>query len=159
MSEKKDWTGALGALIEKSDNPVDVVGAEPDRYAVAQDPVKGPVDAHGEPAPEVMPLPTPSPIFDAAAQERVSELEYEVSGLKNEVQKLTALLAARLEDDREEEGWKDIYRLHPPEIKGYGVKVTTSIRGDGGHVYEKGYRLQIRDVEGEEPRIRVRRQK
>ena len=140
--KEKDWEGALGALIEKSD---------PEALAKEKEKVE-----HELANKIITPMPLGVPVLPVST-ERVSALEYEVSGLRNEIQKLTSLVAAHTEDDKEEEGWRDVYRFHQPEIKGSGVKVTTAIPGSGGHVYEKGFGLQIRDIEGEAPRLRVKR--
>jgi hypothetical protein len=95
-------------------------------------------------------------VADIAAEERIRNLEYEVSGLTQELKRVIQLLAERIEDDKESEGWRGVYRFHQPEMKGGEVKITTAERREG-HLYERGYVIEIRDISGEEPRLRVRR--
>ena len=95
-------------------------------------------------------------VFVAPVKKRVEELEAEVSGIRMELEKLVRLVGSRFEDDKELEGWKPVYRFHPPGFKDDSMRLTVQERRDG-HVYEFGYHLEVRDVPGEEPRLRIRK--
>jgi hypothetical protein len=89
-----------------------------------------------------------------ALRDRVEQLEYALSGVQ--------LQASQLVQEKGEEKkpgiWREVYRLHNPEIKGHGIIVTTQERKEG-HVVEHGYFLELWDNGFDPPEIRIRRMK
>ena len=101
------------------------------------------------------------PVYDVAVEEnelklqkRIAALEEELSGVRNEVQKLQTLTAESIGQDKD--GWREVYRIHNPEMKGHGISVTTAERREG-HLIERGYLMQIQDIDGREPVLRILR--
>lgn len=81
---------------------------------------------------------------------RIEQLEYALSGVQ--------LQAAQLTQGEEEKkgNWREVYRMHNPEIKGHGIIVTTQERKEG-HVVEHGYFLELWDNGFDPPEVRIRR--